>query len=108
MKIRNGFVSNSSSTAFTFVFKKDTVEDVANLVRKYNQFFELHWDEHSCTAEEVATAIEQAGVQVVSLEKLIELISADAQRYLEMSRAEEGGRWAGVLIILMLFMSALK
>jgi len=42
MKIRGGFVSNSSSTSFTFVFKEDNIEDCFNILKKYKDYFNLY------------------------------------------------------------------
>ena len=42
MKARWGFVSNSSSTSFTFLFKGDSFEDLYAMIRKYSCHFERH------------------------------------------------------------------
>ena len=69
MKRRYGFVSNSSSTSFTFVFKGDKVEDLSNTIMKYKSFFDLSffdegWGDndnttYTCNAQEVGEAIEK-------------------------------------------------
>ena len=63
MKKRNGFVSNSSSTSFTFIFKGDTVQDLSKTIQKYGKCFDLeymYWDDncYSCNAQDVSEAIE--------------------------------------------------
>lgn len=42
MKIRNGFVSNSSSTSFTFVIKGEYIEDLFFMLDKYGEYFNLY------------------------------------------------------------------
>ena len=64
MKIRGGFVSNSSSTSFTFIFKGDKIEDLFNLIKKYNQYFDLYFTDSGekelhCTAEDVIKSMEE-------------------------------------------------
>ena len=44
MKTRNGFVSNSSSTSFTFVFKGKTFEDFEKLMFKHKELFNISLD----------------------------------------------------------------
>ncbi len=44
MKIRNGFVSNSSSTSFTFVFKTPHIKEALNILNKYEDKFDLATD----------------------------------------------------------------
>ena len=52
MKIRQGFVSNSSSTSFTFVFNGDSVDDLCKVLEDYKNYFELsfeNWDGRMCS-----------------------------------------------------------
>ena len=59
MKIRNGFISNSSSTSFTFCFKGRSIKALINLIlTKYQKTFSRSFDEHHCNAWDVANAIE--------------------------------------------------
>ena len=65
MKIRTGFVSNSSSTSFTFCFKGDSEKELFEGIRKYANHFKLSWDGSygktewicSCNAEDVIESI---------------------------------------------------
>ena len=62
MKIRNGFVSNSSSTSFTFIFKGSTVDDLCDVLLKYSTHFDLVFEnyddvEHVCNVNDVITAL---------------------------------------------------
>ena len=62
MKIRDGFVSNSSSTAFTFIFKGNPKVDLPALILKYRKHFDLVYDEEEgwvCSPTEVADALEK-------------------------------------------------
>ena len=69
MKIRHGFVSNSSSTSFTFVFKGDEVKNLSDTILKYKKHFDLSHtcdnylsgaaDIYICNAQDVAEAIER-------------------------------------------------
>ena len=68
MKIREGFVSNSSSTSFTFCFKGGTLDRLFELMRKYKSHFNLSYhcygnDEgYNIHVEDVISSIEQLGV----------------------------------------------
>jgi len=60
MKIRNGFVSNSSSSSFWFAFNGDTTEDLCASIRNHKGLFDLSsgWDIlRRCTADDVINAI---------------------------------------------------
>ena len=64
MKVRTGFVSNSSSTAFMFVYKNESIEELCQLIEKYDQYFNLYSEleeneSYKCTARQVASAIEE-------------------------------------------------
>lgn len=52
MKTRNGFVSNSSSTSFTFIFKGDNFNDFARLMKKYKKHFKLSYPDAWWSGEE--------------------------------------------------------
>ena len=61
MKVRKGFVSNSSSTAFVFLFKG---ESIFKMLEKYKTYFELYYDcyggdKYTCTAEDVSDSIKK-------------------------------------------------
>ena len=63
MKLRNGFVSNSSSTSFTFCFKGNKIETLYNMILKYRRYFDLSfsgWDEYAytCNASDIVKSIE--------------------------------------------------
>ena len=68
MKTRNGFVSNSSSTSFTFIFKGKSIKDLGKTIFKYKDYFKLSydfgWDDNCdvrhCNAQDVVEAIEGA------------------------------------------------
>jgi hypothetical protein len=45
VKIRNGFVSNSSSTSFVFVFKGKEFDDFAQLMSKYRKYFNISYSD---------------------------------------------------------------
>ena len=68
MKIRHGFISNSSSTSFTFCFRGK--EDLYNLIWKYRDYFSLStigWTSSvfSCNACSVVACIESVVVDNV-------------------------------------------
>lgn len=52
MKIRNGFVSNSSSSSFTFIHKGENLEELYNQINKWNQYFDLRYTNYN---DETAT-----------------------------------------------------
>lgn len=62
MKIRSGFVSNSSSTSFTFIFKGNSVEDLCAILPKYASYFDLRHDDfddeiHRCNVQDIINAL---------------------------------------------------
>ena len=64
MKIRKGFVTNSSSTNFIFGFKGDTVDDLVKAIQNHPDAFRLcyvgGWKEpiyYKCNADDVTKAI---------------------------------------------------
>ena len=86
MKIRNGFVSNSSSTSFTFIFKGSKLDDLYAMISKYGDHFKLShigWDDipDTCNAESVIRSIRGAArstskydfenISIVSIDKHI-------------------------------------
>lgn len=44
MKIRIGFVTNSSSTSYIFYFKGETRKDLQELIKKYKELFNFSYD----------------------------------------------------------------
>lgn len=59
MKIRSGFISNSSSTSFMFIFKGQTKEDLYDAIWKNRKDFHLVTDDNrSCCAEWLVDEIE--------------------------------------------------
>ena len=64
MKIRTGFVSNSSSTSFTFIFKGSKIKELFYLITKYDQYFDLYFTPYEekklhCTAEDVVKSMKR-------------------------------------------------
>ena len=62
MKIRNGFITNSSSTNFIFIFEGSKKENLFNLIRKHNKKFNINWNEYKdgsykCNAEDIINCI---------------------------------------------------
>jgi hypothetical protein len=114
MKIRNGFVSNSSSTSFTFVFKGDNVKDLSEKILKYKSHFNLSFDtswpgydgtQYYCNALDVVEAIENCvvtpkyeddKVSVCDIDEyigsLVELIKEN-DREIEKEKKEENKRY---------------
>jgi len=76
MKIRNGFVSNSSSTSFTFCYKGKGIEPLVNLIlfkyakefrRRYSSYNEVY----SCNESDVAMAIKESNLKTITINELI-------------------------------------
>lgn len=62
MKMRHGFVSNSSSTSFTFIFNGSTTEDLCKVLKEYAGHFKLRFemfegDVYRCTVDDVIEAL---------------------------------------------------
>lgn len=62
MKIRAGFVSNSSSSSFTFCFNSNDINTLYAMILKYREYFDLSYSNyeneiHSCTAKDIIEAI---------------------------------------------------
>lgn len=88
MKIRQGFVSNSSSTSFYFITKNNKKESVIQAIKKYGEYFRLIYDgysgPYSCTENDVIKAIEDLvpdkyddSGKMFPLTKLVEDIQKD-------------------------------
>ena len=107
MKIRNGFVSNSSSTSFTFVFKGDKIDDLSALIWKYRGHFSLSYDAswndtndcvETCNAQDVVEAIEKCAkdkndkwnaVKIVSIDDSINQFVDSIKEYDQMIKDKE-------------------
>jgi hypothetical protein len=105
MKYRSSFVSNSSSTSFTFVSKKDNLPD---LIKKYDQYFNLYFtcydnEEYHITADNVISAIEELKKKIeaqdaeesykstkikYNIDEYIEMLEKQSKEYLQ-SLAQE-------------------
>lgn len=88
MKIRNGFVSNSSSTSFTFCFKGEGIGPLTDLIlTKYCEQFSRSYDEWHCNAMDVVEAIEFRSKPDSDFHKVscdsIDKVIADEQANLE-------------------------
>lgn len=107
MKIRNGFVSNSSSTSFTFCFKDkgNGIDDLLDMIvsQKYKNNFQRSFDEWFCNATGVADAIkasvERGGewneAKVVSIDKIIADEKDDLKHIKEVIKEAEKKNWTG-------------
>jgi len=84
MKTRNGFISNSSSTSFVLLFKEGGVDEACNLISKYDQYFDLHFDwkddyhtdyvMRSSSAQDLIGALQETKdhLKLISIDDLIE------------------------------------
>jgi len=64
MKIRSGFVSNSSSSSFAFVFKGKTVDELCEILPKYKDTFNLSFEDyednmHYCNVDDIINALKE-------------------------------------------------
>ena len=60
MKIRNGFVSNSSSTSFAIIFKKDILNNLRDTVKTYLKKEFRYFDNEDKIVDIISTEIEKA------------------------------------------------
>jgi len=107
MKSRHGFVSNSSSTSFTFVFKGKKVKDLSDTILKYKEHFNLSFDAgwgdsndiYNCNALDVASAIESCvksskkdkwnSVKVISIDDCLKNIIENKKQYSQYIKEEK-------------------
>ena len=89
MKRRNGFVSNSSSTSFFFVFGSKDINHIKNVLNKYKDRFNLSYhmvdEEISCTGDEVIYEILRNinninNIGNFNIDVIIENINKDLER----------------------------
>jgi hypothetical protein len=78
MKIRQGFVSNSSSTSFYFITKKGSKEELFKMMRKYSKCFDgmtsEYFEEYQpLTTEIIISAID--GLTKITQYSVLELVS---------------------------------
>lgn len=60
MKMRFGFVSNSSSTSFTFCYEGEGIKPLTDLITgKYRNLFSRRYDEWSCDAYDIARELDR-------------------------------------------------
>jgi len=98
MKTRNGFVSNSSSTSFTFCFKGKGIKPLTDMIlTKYRNQFKRSYDEWHCNAMDVVEAIEHCfehggewhKVEPVHINKVIEQEKFSLGQILEEIKRDE-------------------
>lgn len=100
MKTRNGFVSNSSSTSFTFIHKGEDLTDLCVLIMRWHQYFDLTYpfdfgDENRpmhITAFDVMEAIQTLSLEARSIDAHIEECTGRAERCLEWATQERDVR----------------
>lgn len=74
MKIRNGFVSNSSSTSFTFIFNGDKVEDLISVIRDFAGHFNLRFESYGgeiyrCNVDDIIESLRKVVIDNPSEEE---------------------------------------
>lgn len=93
MKTRRGFVSNSSSTSFTFCFKGRSVKALSDVIlTQYRDRFRLSYDEYHCNALDIIEAIErvaQTSGRLKTIKEHMEFIKTEIENN-ESEIAEEG------------------
>lgn len=86
-KIRQGFVSNSSSSSFIFNFKTNDKEQCKQIINKYKEYFNLYNLEFNeeLLPEEVLPLIfdHLDSLDMDYLNDLLQITSENKQRYLE-------------------------
>jgi hypothetical protein len=107
MKTRHGFVSNSSSTSFTFCYKGEGIKPLTDLIlTKYREQFNRSYDEWSCRAQDVVEAIENCfrsdhdwhKVSPVSIDNILENYNAglkEIMTYVEEAKDKPSSIWPG-------------
>jgi len=73
MKVRQGFVSNSSSTSFVFIFKGESPENLYDSIRNHYDYFDISFYDyenncHKCNAEDVINSIKSVLVDEIGEE----------------------------------------
>jgi len=86
MKIKSDFITNSSSTAFFFFFKGEKIQDLSNVLRKYDNVFERDEFEYKMNVEDLVSSIENlvpSVLQIKDIDKLVPQFLENIQRLIE-------------------------
>ena len=59
MKVKNDFITNSSSTSFIFLLKSDNINDLYKHLQKYDTLFLLLGDEESIVCDDLINEIKK-------------------------------------------------
>lgn len=70
MRIRNGFVTNSSSTNFIFMFKGNKKEELFDLIKKDSKKFKLYYDKWKCDHEDVIKSIDECLQEITDYDQV--------------------------------------
>ena len=67
MKLRQGFVSNSSSTSFYMIVKGNSIENLFFMLKKYGDYFNLSYEDCNgkllrCTYTDIISELKTVGI----------------------------------------------